>query len=70
VNNVGLYPRAHADTNGTGVVSQAGGVALAEVALLRAEPAVFGAVASDPTLSRTIDVPGAGATACPALGRQ
>jgi hypothetical protein len=102
VKNIGLYPRVHADTNGTGVVSQAGGVALveavrvagldealsaelsrwrkpmaihdpgkvitdlavtlalggdclADVALLRAEPAVFGAVASDPTVSRTID---------------
>ena len=28
---------------------------MADVALLRAEPAVFGAVASDPTASRTID---------------
>jgi hypothetical protein len=102
VKNIGLYPRVHADTNGTGVVSQAGGVALveavraagldaalstalsrwrkptaihdpgkviidlavalalggdclADIALLRAEPAVFGAVASDPTVSRTID---------------
>jgi Transposase DDE domain group 1 len=102
VKNIGLYPRVHADTNGTGVVSQVGGVALveavrvagldealsaelsrwrkpmaihdpgkvitdlavtlalggdclADVALLRAEPAVFGAVASDPTVSRTID---------------
>lgn len=98
----GLYPRVHADTRGSGVVSQAGGVALvetvrvagvdrllstalarwrkplaihdpgkvicdlavalalggdclADVALLRAEPAVFGRVASDPTVSRTID---------------
>lgn len=98
----GLYPRVRADTNGAGVVSQAGGVALvetlrvagldralsaalarwrkpmaihdpgkvisdlaitlalggdclADVALLRAEPAVFGLVASDPTVSRTID---------------
>jgi len=32
-----------------------GGDCLADVALLRAEPAVFGAVASDPTVSRTID---------------
>ena len=100
--NIGLYPRVHADTGGTGVVSQAGGVALvetaraagldhalslalgrwrkpmarhdpgkvitdlavtlalggdclADVALLRAEPAIFGAVASDPTVSRMID---------------
>ena len=99
---IGLYPRVHADTNGTGVVSQAGGVTLvetiratgldralsmalsrwrkpmaihdpgkvitdfaltlalggdclADVALLRAEPGVFGRVASDPTVSRTID---------------
>jgi hypothetical protein len=102
VNRNGLYPRVQADTCGTGVVSQAGGVALvetaraagldralsaglalwrkptarhdpgkvitdlavtlalggdclADVALLRAEPAVFGAVASDPTVSRMID---------------
>jgi len=102
VKNIGLYPRVHADTNGAGVVSQAGGVALvetaraagldralstalarwrkpmaihdpgkvitdlaltlalggdclADVTLLRAEPAVFGRVASDPTVSRTID---------------
>ena len=100
--NIGLYPRVQVDTNGTGVVAQAGGVALvetvrvagldralsaglsrwrkpmtrhdpgkvitdlaltlalggdclADVALLRAEPGVFGAVASDPTVSRTID---------------
>ncbi len=33
-----------------------GGDCLADVALLRAEPAVFGAVASDPTVSRIIDV--------------
>jgi len=33
-----------------------GGDCLADVALLRAEPGVFGAVASDPTVSRTIDV--------------
>lgn len=32
-----------------------GGDCLADVALLRAEPAVFGRVASDPTVSRTID---------------
>jgi hypothetical protein len=102
VKSIGLYPRVRADTAGTCVVSQAGGVALvetvrvagldtglsqalgrwrkpmarhdpakvitdlavtlalggdclADIALLRAEPAVFGAVASDPTVSRTID---------------
>jgi hypothetical protein len=33
-----------------------GGDCLADVALLRAEPAVFGRVASDPTVSRTIDM--------------
>ena len=102
MNRNGLYPRVQADTGGTGVVSQAGGVALvetvrvagldralslalgrwrkptarhdpgkvitdlavtlalggdclADVALLRAEPGVFGAVASDPTVSRIID---------------
>jgi hypothetical protein len=33
-----------------------GGDCLADVALLRAEPGVFGPVASDPTVSRTIDV--------------
>lgn len=32
-----------------------GGNCLAEIALLRAKPAVFGRVASDPTVSRTID---------------
>jgi hypothetical protein len=32
-----------------------GGDCLADVALLRGEPAVFGQVASDPTVSRTID---------------
>ncbi|MGP5684319.1 IS1380 family transposase [Brachybacterium alimentarium] len=31
-----------------------GGDSLADIALLRAEPAVFGAVASDPTVSRTL----------------
>jgi hypothetical protein len=102
VKRIGLYPRVAADTNGAGVVSQGGGVALvetarasgldralstalarwrkpmavhdpgkvitdlaialalggdclADVALLRGEPAVFGPVASDPTVSRTID---------------
>ena len=33
-----------------------GGDCLADIALLRAEPGVFGRVASDPTVSRTIDV--------------
>jgi hypothetical protein len=32
-----------------------GGDCLADIALLRAEPALFGLVASDPTVSRTID---------------
>lgn len=32
-----------------------GGDCLADIALLRAEPAVFGLVASDPTVSRTLD---------------
>jgi hypothetical protein len=32
-----------------------GGDCLADVAVLRAEPGVFGLVASDPTVSRTID---------------
>ena len=32
-----------------------GGDCLADIAVLRAEPAVFGPVASDPTVSRTID---------------
>jgi Transposase DDE domain group 1 len=40
-----------------------GGDCLADVALLRAEPAVFGAVASDPTVSRTIDALAADAPA-------
>jgi hypothetical protein len=102
VKRKGMYPRVQADTSGTGVASQAGGVALvetvracgvdtalsavlapwrkptarhdpakvitdlavtlelggdclADVALLCAEPSVFGLVASDPTVSRTID---------------
>jgi hypothetical protein len=33
-----------------------GGDCLADVALLREQPGVFGPVASDPTVSRTIDV--------------
>jgi hypothetical protein len=33
-----------------------GGDCMADIALLRAEPSVFGIVASDPTVSRTIDV--------------
>jgi hypothetical protein len=32
-----------------------GGDCLADIALLRAEPGVFGRIASDPTVSRTID---------------
>lgn len=99
---IGLYPRVRVDTDGSGVVSQAGGVALvetirasgldralsvalgpwrkplavhdpakvitdlavtlalggdclADIAMLRCEPGVFGRVASDPTVSRTID---------------
>jgi hypothetical protein len=40
-----------------------GGDCLADIALLRAEPAVFGAVASDPTVSRTIDALAADAPA-------
>ncbi|WP_275404681.1 hypothetical protein [Streptomyces sp. SID9913] len=32
-----------------------GGDCLADIAMLRAEPAVFGPVASDPTVSRLID---------------
>jgi hypothetical protein len=38
-----------------------GGDCLADVALLREQPGVFGLVASDPTVSRTIDVLGADA---------
>ncbi len=37
-----------------------GGDCLADVALLRAEPAVFGPVASDPTVSRLISKPASG----------
>jgi hypothetical protein len=102
VKAIGFYPRVGVDAAGSKVVSQAGGVLLAEtvrasgldralsgslapwlrplavhhpakvvcdlalalalggdcladVALLRAEPGVFGPVASDPTVSRTID---------------
>ena len=32
-----------------------GGDCLADISLLRAEPAVFGRVASDPTVSRLVD---------------
>src|SRR3954465_6723910 len=42
-----------------------GGDCLADVALLRAEPGVYGLVASDPTISRTI----AALAAEPARGR-
>ncbi|MET7621853.1 hypothetical protein [Streptomyces sp. NPDC005408] len=37
-----------------------GGACPAEVGLLRAEPAVFGPVASELTVSRLIDTPAAG----------
>lgn len=40
-----------------------GGDCLADIGLLRAEPGVFGAVASDPTVSRTIDALAADAPA-------
>jgi hypothetical protein len=40
-----------------------GGDCLADIALLRAEPGVYGRVASDPTVSRTIDVLAADADA-------
>jgi hypothetical protein len=33
-----------------------GGDCLAGIAMLRAEPAVFGPVASDPTISRLVDI--------------
>ncbi len=47
-----------------------GGDCLADVAMLRAEPGVFGAVASDPTVSRLIDtLAGAGERALKALRR-
>lgn len=39
-----------------------GGDCLADVAMLRAEPAVFGPVASDPTVSRLVDTLAAGGT--------
>lgn len=39
-----------------------GGDCLADVAILRAEPTVFGPVASDPTVSRFIDILAAGGT--------
>jgi hypothetical protein len=44
-----------------------GGDCLADIALLRAEPSVFGHVASDPTVSRTIAVLAADAPS-PGLG--
>src|SRR3954467_14087442 len=40
-----------------------GGDCLADIALLRAEPGVYGRVASDPTVSRTIDALAADAPA-------
>ena len=40
-----------------------GGDCLADIAVLRAEPGVFGLVASDPTVSRTIDALAADAPA-------
>ena len=40
-----------------------GGDCLADIAVLRAEPGIYGRVASDPTVSRTIDVLAADATA-------
>jgi hypothetical protein len=71
----GLYPRVRVDGAGKGVVSWAGGAlltatiraaavgpggdCLAGIAVVRAEPAVFGLAASDPTVSRTTD-PAAG----------
>jgi hypothetical protein len=36
-------------------VGTEGGDGLADIAVVRAEPAVFGLVASDPTVSQTID---------------
>ncbi|GAA2273491.1 hypothetical protein GCM10010368_48630 [Streptomyces roseiscleroticus] len=39
-----------------------GGDCLADVAMLRVEPAVFGPVASDPTVSRLLDTLAAGGT--------
>src|SRR5690348_10655533 len=47
-----------------------GGDCLADVAMLRAEPAVFGPVASDPTVSRLVDtVAAAGTRALAAIRR-
>lgn len=40
-----------------------GGDCLADVAVLRAEPGIYGRVASDPTVSRTVDVLAADAAA-------
>ncbi|MDQ3105008.1 MAG: transposase, partial [Actinomycetota bacterium] len=46
------------------VVSLAlGGDCLADIAVLRAEPGIYGRVASDPTVSRTVDVLAADAAA-------
>jgi hypothetical protein len=45
------------------LVLAAGGDCLADIALLRGDPALFGPVASDPTVSRTIDRLAADATA-------
>ncbi|MEV6655015.1 IS1380 family transposase [Streptomyces sp. NPDC051219] len=46
-----------------------GGDCLSDVAMLRAEPAVFGAVASDPTVSRLIDTLASGKRALTAIRR-
>jgi hypothetical protein len=114
---IGCYPRLRVSGDGNGVISQAGGVLLAEtvrktgldaaisaalapwrrpravhdprkvlldlalavalggdcvsdVAMLRAEPAVFGPVASDPTVSRLVEtLAGAGPRALAAIRR-
>lgn len=47
--------RSGQDAAGRGLAVALGGGCLADVAMLRAEPAVFGPVASDPTVSRLID---------------
>ncbi|WP_443055831.1 transposase [Streptomyces sp. NBC_00690] len=65
---IGSYPRVRVQGDGGAVVSQAGGVlldltlavalggdCLSGVAVLRAEPQVFGPVACDPTVSRLVE---------------
>lgn len=50
-----MSPNEAADVKALHAVGTEGGDGLADIAVVRAEPAVFGLVASDPTVSQTID---------------